>query len=72
MNTLIMNRAILQVKALLAPMGDICGICYKNKAEFGPDAAIEVMGIETAVGLCVCRTCFDNIRIALGEISQEY
>jgi hypothetical protein len=72
MNTIIMNRAIEQVKTLLAPMGDICGICYKTKAEYGPDTAIEVLGLETAVGLCVCQTCLDNIRIAVGEISQEY
>jgi hypothetical protein len=72
MNTIIMNRAIEQVKTLLSPMGDICGICYKNKADLGPDTVIEVLGLPTAIGLAVCRTCFDNIQIAVGEISQEY
>ncbi|MBU1167995.1 MAG: hypothetical protein KKD44_00375 [Proteobacteria bacterium] len=72
MNKIILDNAIDQVKRLLAPMEGICLICYKKPAELGPDTCIDILDIPTEIGISVCRTCFDNILIAIGEISQEY
>ncbi len=51
---------------------DKCEICKKNKFEIPANESIEIQGIDTEVGIQTCRTCFDNIQIAVGQISQEY
>jgi hypothetical protein len=53
-------------------MDHLCEICRKIKSEIPEDTEIDVKGIPTAVGISTCRTCFDNIRIAIGEISEEF
>lgn len=72
MNKIILERAIDQVKALLAPMGGICEICYKNKPDLGPDTEVDILDIPTGIGVELCQSCYDNILIAIGEILQEY
>lgn len=72
MNKVILERAIDQVKSLVAPLEGICGICQKNKSEIPSQEEIDIIDMPTQVGVPTCRTCFDNIRIAIGEISQEY
>lgn len=72
MNNVILERAINQVKSLLAPMGCMCEICFKNKAVLPYDTQVDILDIPTQIGLEVCRSCYDNILIAIGEISQEY
>lgn len=72
MNRIILERAIDQVKCLLAPMGGICEICYRNKPDLGPDTEIDILDMPTKIGVDICRSCYDNILIAIGEISQEY
>lgn len=72
MNKIILDQAIDHVKRLLAPMDGICTICYKKPAELSPETSIDILEIPTEIGIHVCRTCFDNILIAIGEISQEY
>ena len=72
MNKIILERVICQVKGLLAPMGGICEICYKNQAVLPYDTLVDILDMPTEIGLEVCQSCFDNILIALGEISQEY
>ncbi len=67
-----MERAIEQVKDLFSVSGEICALCHKNKSEIDPSTTIEIIGMETPIGVSVCRSCFDNIQIAVGEISQEY
>jgi hypothetical protein len=72
MNKIILERAIEQVRQILTPVNGICGICYRNKASILPDTPIEILDMPTKIGLHVCQSCFDNILIAAGEISQEY
>lgn len=72
MNKVILDRAIEQVKNLFTVTGEICGLCHKNKVEIDPSRTIEIIGMETEIGVPVCQSCFDNIQIAVGEISQEY
>ncbi len=72
MNKQIMDRAIEQVKALFIVTGEVCALCHKNKSEVDASTTIEIIGMETPIGVSVCRSCFDNIQIAVGEISQEY
>lgn len=72
MNKTIMELAISQVKRLVVPIDGKCEICHRNEAQFSTDEIIEIKGIPTEVGLSTCRSCFDNIQIAAGEISEEY
>lgn len=72
MNKVILDRAIEQVKDLFTVTGEICGLCHKNKAEIEPSKTVDIIGIDTEIGVSVCKSCFDNILIAVGEISQEY
>ena len=72
MNKVILERAIEQVKNLFTVTGDICALCHKNKVEIGASRTIEIIGMDTEIGAPVCQSCFDNILIAVGEISQEY
>lgn len=72
MNNVILDRAIEQVKGLFISTGEICGLCHKNKAEIEPSKTVDIIGIDTEIGVSVCQSCFDNILIAVGEISQEY
>ena len=72
MNRIILEQAIEQVKTVVAPLQGICQICHKNKSVMPPDTEVDIIGTPTAVGLCTCQTCFDNILIAIGEISLEY
>ncbi len=72
MNKQIMDRAIKQVRGLFPVTGEICYLCHKNKSEIDASTKIEIIGMETPIGVSVCRSCFDNIQIAVGEISQEY
>lgn len=72
MNKVILDRAIDQVKSLLAPMGGICEICYKNEATLPYTTEVDILDMPTQIGLEVCQSCYDNILIAIGEISQEY
>ena len=72
MNKQIMDRAIEQVKGLFTVTGEICYLCHKNKTEVDAVTTIEILGEDTPIGVSVCRSCFDNIQIAVGEISQEY
>lgn len=72
MNHIIMKMAISHVKSLTTQTDHLCEICRKIKSEIPEDTEIDVKGIPTAVGISTCRTCFDNIRIAIGEISEEF
>ena len=72
MNKIILDQAIDQVKTVVAPLQGICTICHKNKSELAPETLVEIIGTPTPVGIPTCRSCFDNILIAIGEISQEY
>lgn len=72
MNKIILERAIDQTKNLLAPMGGVCEICYRNKPVFGPETEVDILDMPTKVGVDLCQSCYDNILIAIGEISQEY
>lgn len=72
MNKIILERAIDQVKQILAPVDGICAVCYRNSAVIVPETRIEIMDVPTEIGIPVCRSCFDNILIAIGEIVQEY
>jgi len=67
-----MKMAIAHVKSLTTQVDHLCEICRKNPSEISEDTAIEVKGIPTEVGIGICKTCFDNIQIAIGEISQEF
>ncbi len=72
MNKVILERAMEQVKSLFAETGDVCCLCRKNKAEIDGTGTIDIIGMETEIGVPVCNNCFNNILIAVGEISQEY
>ena len=72
MNKIILEQAIEQVKTVVAPVQGICMICHKNLSDIPPEALVEIIGIPTPVGIHTCNTCFDNILIAIGEISLEY
>lgn len=72
MNKVILERAVEQVKTLFTVAGEICSLCHKNKVEIEAQKTIEIIGEDTEIGRPVCRSCFDNIQIAVGEISQEY
>lgn len=72
MNHIIMKMAISHVKSITTQVDLLCEICRKNKSEIPEDTVIEVKGIPTSVGISTCKTCFDNIRIAIGEISEEF
>ncbi len=72
MNKVILDRAIEQVKGLFMVTGDICGLCHKNKVEIERSKTVGIIGIDTEIGVSVCQSCYDNILIAVGEISQEY
>ena len=72
MNKQILERAIEQVKELFNVNGEFCSLCHSKKAEIDTSRTIEIIGIETPVGVSVCQSCFYNIQIAVGEISQEY
>ena len=72
MNKVILERAIDHVKALLAPMGGICEICYKNKATLPYNTTVDILDMPTEIGFALCGSCHDNILIAIGEISREY
>jgi hypothetical protein len=72
MNKIILEQAIEQVKTVVGPVQGICSVCLKNKSEISPETLVEVIGTPTPIGVHTCRTCFDNIIIAIGEISMEY
>ncbi len=72
MNKEILLQAIEQVKTLVAPDMNLCQICHKNTWEFTPETELDIIGTPTAIGLSTCRSCFDNLQIAVGEISMEY
>ena len=72
MNKIIMKMAIAHVKSIVTQTDHLCEICRKNPSEIPETAVIEVKGMETEVGIATCKTCFDNIQIAIGEISEEY
>ena len=67
-----MELAISQVKNLVSQMDDKCEICHKNLIEYQSEEVIDIKGMPTEVGIPTCKTCFDNIQIAIGEISEEY
>ncbi len=72
MNKKIMELAISQVKSLVKTVEDKCEICHKNSVDFEAIEIIEIIGMPTEVGIPTCKTCFNNIQIAIGEISEEY
>ncbi len=72
MNNKIMELAISQVKSLVKNVDDKCEICHKNSVDFEAGEIIEIIGMPTEVGIPTCNTCFNNILIAIGEISEEY
>ena len=64
--------AISQVKGMVCPVDNKCEICRKNIAEIQPDEIIDIKEMPTELGVSLCRSCFDNVQIAIGEISEEY
>ncbi|MFA6012675.1 MAG: hypothetical protein WC799_21970 [Desulfobacteraceae bacterium] len=72
MNHIILQQAIEHVKTVVAPNMDLCQVCHKNTWIYPPETEVEVIGTPTAIGLTTCRNCFDNLLIAIGEISAEY
>lgn len=64
--------AIQRVKELVCHVDDKCEICHTGNVEFPATEMIEVLGTPTEIGISTCKICFDNIQIAIGEISQEY
>jgi hypothetical protein len=72
MNKTIMKMAISQVKGMVCPADDKCEICRKNIVELQPNEIIDIKGMPTEIGIPVCRSCFDNLQITIGEISEEY
>ncbi len=72
MNRIILEQAIEQVKNVVAPDMNLCGICHKNTLEFPAETELDILGTPTAIGFAVCRACHDNLLIAIGEISMEY
>ncbi len=72
MNKVILHQAIEQVKTLVAPDMKLCQVCHKNVWEFPPETQLDIIGTRTAIGLSTCRSCYDNLLIAIGEISMEY
>jgi hypothetical protein len=72
MNRSILEQAIEQVKSVVGPIGGICVICHRNAPDVPPETEIDIIGTLTPLGVPACRTCFENILIAVGEISQEY
>ena len=72
MNNKIMELAISRVKSLILQIDGKCEICHKNTVEYKAEEIIEIKGMPTEVGIPTCRTCFDNIQIVIGELSEEY
>lgn len=72
MNRTILQQAIEQVKTLVSPDRNLCQICHKNTWDFPPETQLDIIGVPTAIGLCTCRSCHDNLMIAIGEISMEH
>ncbi|MBT3312200.1 MAG: hypothetical protein HN737_11365 [Desulfobacterales bacterium] len=72
MNKIIMKLAISKVKGMVCPVDNKCEICRKNITERKQNEIIKIKGMPTEIGILVCGNCFDNIQIAIGEISEEY
>lgn len=72
MNNIILQQAIEQVKTVVAPNMDLCQVCHKNTWIFPSETEVDVIGTPTAIGVTTCRNCYDNLLIAIGEISMGY
>jgi len=72
MNKAIMKQAIERVQRMFSPSDAVCAVCRKNKIDYSENEGIDIKGMPTEVGIPTCKSCFDNIQIVIGEISDEY
>lgn len=72
MNKVILQQAIEHVKSLVAPDMNLCQICHKTNWKLPGETTLDIIGTPTSIGLFICENCYNNLLIAIGEISMEY